>query len=391
MSEALRPLSVGEILDRTISLYKSRFPVFFGIAAVPAAVVLGFGGMMVALFAWAATAGPAAGIAIGMGGLALTLLGMPLLLGANALSGAALCDAASTLRLGGTISISSAFKAVWKRGWSYVGLYLLLTLILFAAPMAAWVVLTMGVAVLAIVAGANGAAFSAALLMLGGVGTTVVVLWLLVRVCLAYPVAVAERAGVGVALKRAWGLSEGTRWRILVLLLLAMVLYCMLTFMLMVPLTAAIAMLPGLNSAQHAQTAGTVMIIGFYGGSFAVQALTMPVIAIALVLFYYDQRVRREGFDIEMLMRQAGMVSDSVAELEAAPWMPGVLPRAPAIATTASPEGAPATENAAALDTVPAQDETAVATAEAEHAMGSETERGAAHEETSPDATGDEL
>jgi hypothetical protein len=25
------------------------------------------------------------------------------------------------------------------------------------------------------------------------------------------------------------------------------------------------------------------------------------------VLFYYDQRVRQEGFDIEMLMRQAGM------------------------------------------------------------------------------------
>jgi hypothetical protein len=33
----------------------------------------------------------------------------------------------------------------------------------------------------------------------------------------------------------------------------------------------------------------------------------MPVYAIALVLFYYDQRVRQEGFDIEMLMRQAGM------------------------------------------------------------------------------------
>ena len=32
-----------------------------------------------------------------------------------------------------------------------------------------------------------------------------------------------------------------------------------------------------------------------------------PVSAIALVLCYYDQRVRKEGFDIEWMMQQAGL------------------------------------------------------------------------------------
>jgi len=39
-----------------------------------------------------------------------------------------------------------------------------------------------------------------------------------------------------------------------------------------------------------------------------VQALTKPVYGIALVLFYYDQRMRLEGFDIEWMMLRAGLV-----------------------------------------------------------------------------------
>ncbi len=36
MTATLRPMSLGEILDRTFQIYRSRFLVFVGIAALPA-------------------------------------------------------------------------------------------------------------------------------------------------------------------------------------------------------------------------------------------------------------------------------------------------------------------------------------------------------------------
>src|SRR5258708_20973327 len=42
MATALRPLSTGELLDRTFSLYRSHFSLFIGIFALPYLVVLAF-------------------------------------------------------------------------------------------------------------------------------------------------------------------------------------------------------------------------------------------------------------------------------------------------------------------------------------------------------------
>ena len=41
-------------------------------------------------------------------------------------------------------------------------------------------------------------------------------------------------------------------------------------------------------------------------GAFLSRLLVGPVAAIALCLFYFDERVRHEGFDIEFLMLRAG-------------------------------------------------------------------------------------
>jgi hypothetical protein len=48
-----------------------------------------------------------------------------------------------------------------------------------------------------------------------------------------------------------------------------------------------------------------------------------PVYGIALVLFYYDQRIRKEGYDIEWMMEQAGLttgrtVVNAMQQMEAA-------------------------------------------------------------------------
>jgi hypothetical protein len=43
------------------------------------------------------------------------------------------------------------------------------------------------------------------------------------------------------------------------------------------------------------------------GLDFISKVLLAPIYMIAAVLFYYDQRIRKEGFDIEWMMQRAGL------------------------------------------------------------------------------------
>jgi hypothetical protein len=40
---------------------------------------------------------------------------------------------------------------------------------------------------------------------------------------------------------------------------------------------------------------------------FVINTLIGPMYSTGLTLFYYDQRVRREGFDVEWMMQAAGL------------------------------------------------------------------------------------
>jgi len=54
-------------------------------------------------------------------------------------------------------------------------------------------------------------------------------------------------------------------------------------------------------------------VIGFFTNTFL-----GPIYATGITLFYYDQRVRKEGYDIEWMMAAAGLTSLAPV-LEAAP------------------------------------------------------------------------
>jgi hypothetical protein len=155
-------------------------------------------------------------------------------------------------------------------------------------------------------------------------GLAVYVIWMLLILCLAIPTAVVEDAKAFAALRRAVTLSLGTRWRMLLMFAMLVVLSWVVALMTTLPVSLAVALMPGMNSPAKSQLLGTVMLIAWYGSTFAVGALTRPVYGIALMLFYYDQRVRKEGFDIEVLMREAGMMAEAAPQPVAAPapWMP---------------------------------------------------------------------
>jgi hypothetical protein len=130
---------------------------------------------------------------------------------------------------------------------------------------------------------------------------------MLLRVSLVFPAAVVEDLAPMRAIKRAVALSSGTRGRIVVLFLLGAAISWILALSVFLPLSIALALIPGAGTPQHSELLGRILIFSWYGFSFAMQAVVRPVYGIALTLFYFDQRIRNEGFDIEWMMRAAGL------------------------------------------------------------------------------------
>ena len=343
MTDALRPSTLGEILDRTANIYRSRFLIFLGIASLPAGVILSCAAVMVLFFAWLGTEGNAAGpLVVGVASILFFVVGLlvflPVCIGAAGLGAGALNHAAAAAFEDQSITIRGAYQRAWKRGWQYIGLLVLEGLILVVAPGVVWTILIFIFAMGQVAAGKSSPeAGAVVLLFLAAMG--LYALFMLLMLCLSFPACVVENVGAGTAMKRAISLSKGTRGRILVLYILGMVLRWGISMVLMIPVILIVALVPGLDTPQHARVIGSVMLVLIYGGSFLVRALTKPIYTIAQVLFYYDQRIRKEGYDIEWLMRQAGMVPSPAAP-EGVPWMP------PALARERAPQSATASVEA---------------------------------------------
>lgn len=362
MNEQFHPQTLGEILDRTAQMYRSRFMVYFGIAVIPAGILVVFAASCFLYLAWAGSdAGNAASqtVTIAVGVIVLGLLGLvalPAYVGSTALGWAALTQAASNAFLDEPISIRGAYQSAWRKGWRYLGLCLVIAAFVFLGPFAVFFVLTMSGGVLTALAKTAGLGDLSA--VLGGfmflliLGLGVYVVLALLRLCLAFPACVVEQIGAWGAVKRGYRLSQGTKGRIFLLFLLGMALGWLLVLGMSIPLFIVLALLPGMNNPQHAERMSQMFAFIWYGLSFAVQAFTRPVYGIAFTLFYFDQRIRTEGFDIELKMRDAGMLVEPAPQPELMPWLPPI--EAAPVAVASEPVSDP---GQAAASATPLQNE----------------------------------
>jgi hypothetical protein len=69
--------------------------------------------------------------------------------------------------------------------------------------------------------------------------------------------------------------------------------------------------------------------------AFFTNAFVGPIYATGLTLFYYDQRVRKEGFDIEWMMQAAGWTVRPAAPESAS--VPGLPPDLTATVSASDP------------------------------------------------------
>jgi hypothetical protein len=117
--------------------------------------------------------------------------------------------------------------------------------------------------------------------------------YVMLRTFAIIPVVVLEERSAGDSFRRSWDLARGEVWKIFVTLLLAWLIFIVLYFVLV-----AVA---GLLASRNERASSLMVAI--------LLALVYPITGTVSTLLYYDIRVRREGFDLELLAREAGAPS----------------------------------------------------------------------------------
>ncbi len=273
----LRPLTYGDLFDEAFDLYKSKFVTLVGIAAVvnlPMSLLAVFA--MTPFYNFSATM-PRPGQPLPQAfpdySQFIYVIGISLLLGVvwgllNLFVLGASTWAVSRSYLGRDATIADSYQAIGRKAAPF-GLTVFL----------AGVVTYIGF-ILCIIPG----------VLLG------FMLAFITQVCLVenrYFFSAAERSKI---------LADGQWLRIFVVAILAGLLVAVCSAVLSAPAQIILTM-----SMAHgvAPSAAALFVSGVWQG--VARSLVWPIGVIAFVLLYYDVRVRKEGFDIQMLAESMGV------------------------------------------------------------------------------------
>jgi len=326
MAAATGPLTLGEILDRTVQLYRRNFLLLASIASPPAAAsVLVYGTFSIYFnhhtVATAVTPkGTPNPFPFGQpdshAWLAMALLftiGIPLTLLVFAVGFNAASYAVLRLTRGESVTLRESYQFSLRKFGRGLGILSLQFLFAAILPFVGFFGVVIGGSVLTGIVAATGAGKTIVFLFIFAlfvwmVALLVVSVWVWIRFSLAYPVSVTEDQKPWPSLKRSGQLSKGSRGRIFVTYLLLYALSAVAIYALTIPVDILIKLVAFKSMAAVAFLTKPPMVVSLVNFfiSFLERSFVVPIYSVALMLFYIDQRVRQEGYDIELLMAQAG-------------------------------------------------------------------------------------
>ena len=248
----LRPLSLGELLDRAFSLYRDRFFLFLGVGLVPQAVAfsIALGTDAMVYFRYLNPSRSAVFVLV-----ALFLITLPIRMMALAISQAMTMPVVSSAYLQHPITLRETFL----HAKSCLGR-------LFWLAMQTTIRVTLGLL----------------LLVFPGVLLTL-------NYAVSVPAAVFEDLKARDALERSTELTSGYRGRIFGLYFF----YELLN----------IAVTQSARYLVHLRHLGFVGVVFFELVKILSSSFATPLLLITFALLYYDLRVRKEGFDLDFMMK----------------------------------------------------------------------------------------
>lgn len=138
--------------------------------------------------------------------------------------------------------------------------------------------------------------------------------WLGTMWCLSLSVILFERGGPFKALGRSFGLLKDRFWATLLLLIVTSLLVGILGGL----VSSIPTLFAELIASENRVAAGVANVVGTTVGNI----ITYPYQAAVLMILYFDQRVRKEGFDVQMLAEGLGESFDPDRPIPA-PLAPG--------------------------------------------------------------------
>jgi len=298
----LRPLTLGELLDRAFTLYRAHFWLFVGIMAIPSCMAIPMNFLLLmkqgSPLATLTRQTPQAQAAVfSLGFLAL----LAIFWIAYAVAMGAATHAVAEAYLGRPTTVSGSYGSIRGRFWRLLGVIFNVGFRIAGIFLLVIIVAAMGVGVLvaatARLGGQTAAGVIAALFMLVlfAAGFALVV-YLGLRYAVAIPAMLLEDLRVFASIRRSVQLTAGYRGRLFIAAFLMTIIGYVGVMVFQGPfwIAAAFAAHYGnwpawLNFATAAS--------GAIGG-----AITGPLLMIVLVLSYYDARIRKEAFDLQFLM-----------------------------------------------------------------------------------------
>ena len=264
----MRPLEVGDLLDETFRMYRRHFLLFGGISvilSIPSAALFGL-----ALGSFSSVIGQTNGettdfsfltplLAGFAAGVVVELLIVPFSMGAVMY---AACESA----LGRPVTPGGILAGVVRRYFPLLG-YWVLFLLTFYVALALCVV------------------------------PIVLWLWVFVGWIVVVPAMFVENIGLGSALSRSWHLVERRWWRTFLVLFLVVIIWYVAQLALgaFVQLGQVLLALIASPFVATAIATAAAQVVG---------ALVTPILQIAIVLIYFDLRVRKEGLDLFQMAYQ---------------------------------------------------------------------------------------
>ena len=272
---SLQPMGFTDILDTIFSLYRNHFRLIFGICIVYFVLTLGLNLLTGISTFYFSNSG------LGVMAIAVPVIASWITILISLFSIGALLFAGAQSYLGRQITAGTAFRQIARRFWSYLGSNILYILVIGLLA-----ITIIGIP-FAIYFAARWGFYSQAVLI--------------------------EETSATNALRRSSELVKGTWWRVFGILfaifLLAFMIQTILQFSLLFVfgLTQAIGGEEGLLKMFQQLFVPELTtwdgLVNYIVQSFTngvVNSLMLPVGIIGSTLLYFDQRIRKEGFDIEM-------------------------------------------------------------------------------------------